>query len=230
MKNILFTSLIVLSIFSSFAQESVSNPNPLNFTRQGFGVHNGITTNLGFVNPKTLTDGTAYYFDNWDTSGTIYTKSDGNIKIKQVNINLYDSTLEAIYDNKSIFTFDSNNLMRIVIDDKVFRIFEVDGETKIFEQFYNNGNAIYRLYKVIYSEASINPQHARKRNKYIKSAKYYRYQDGELQKFKLSKKAFAKTFETENISEQDIANYMTKSKISLKEEAGLKKVLQFLSR
>lgn len=230
MKNIFLASLITLSVSFSHSQEPSSNPNPINVTRQGFGSHNGINTNLGFVNANPITDGTAYYFDNWDTTGIIYTKNDGNVKIKQVNINLYDSTLEALYDDKSIFTFDSNNLMRIVINNKVFRTFEVNGDIKILEQFYKKGNAIYKLSKVIYSEASVNPQHARKRNRYIKTTKYYRYQNGELQKIKLSKRAFASTFKSDKNSEQDIADFLNKNKISLKEEADLKKVLQFLSR
>lgn len=231
MKNFILLSFLAASVFSTHAQEIVnSNANPLNITRQGFGVHNGLSTNLGFVNPDALTDGSAYYFEDWDNSGTIYTKSDGNVKLKQVNINLYYSTLEAIYDDKSIFTFDSENLMRIVVNGKVFRTFEMDGEIKILEQFYNKGISIYKFHKVSFVEASVNPLHNRKKHKYITDQKYYLYKDGELRQLKLSKKAFAKTFQTEKLNEKAIADYIVKSKISLKKEEDLKKVFQFISR
>ena len=222
--------LLMTSIFPSLAQESVTEKNPRNNIRQGFGTQNSFDLGAGFINPRFKTDGSAYYFEDWDTEGIIYTKDKGSFKIKKVNINLYDSTLEAIYDENSVFTFDSDNIMKIKINNKVFRIFKIDEELKIFEQVFKNTFSVYKYYDVLYSEASINPMHNRASNKYIKKAKYYLYSERELTKMKLSKKSFSKAFQSDNASQKSILEYIEKSRLSLKKEADLIKALNFVSR
>jgi len=84
MKKIVILLLHIIVILPSLAQETTSNTNPSNITRQGFGTHAGFDAGLGFVNPKFQTDGSAYSFDDWDTEGMIYTKNNGRfIKSKK---------------------------------------------------------------------------------------------------------------------------------------------------
>ena len=230
MKKIVVLLIQIIFIFSSLAQEVANNKSSSNLTRQGFGTHAGIDTGLGFVNPKFKTDGSAYYFENWDTEGIIYTKEKGSFKIKKVNINLYDNKLEAIYDESSVFTFDSDNLMKIVINNKAFRLFTIDEELKIFEQFYKGAISVYKHYSVLYSEASVNPMLNRSANKYIKKSKYYLYSDNKLTKIKLSKKSFSKLLQSDKISQKTILEYIEKSKLSLKKEADLIKILNFVNK
>ncbi len=229
-KKAIILLILITSIFPSFAQESTTEKNPRNNIRQGFGTHSSFDLGAGFINPRFKTDGSAYYFDTWDTEGIIYTKDNGSFKIKKVNINLYDNTLEAIYDENSVFTFDSGNLMKIIINKKAFRLFEIDGEMKIFEQIFRNNFSVYKEYDMLFSEASVNPMHNRSSNKYIKKEKYYLYSDKQLKKMKLSKKSFSKLFQSDNVSQQSILEYIEKSKLSLKHEADLMKVLNFISR
>jgi len=168
MKKIVILLIHLLFIISSFAQETVSNKKSNNnVTRQGFGTHVGFDTGIGFVNPRIDTDGSAYYFDDWNTEGVVYTKENGSFKIRKVNINLYDNKFEAIYDENSVFTFDSENIIKIEINNKVFRIFKIDEELKIFELVFNDTFSVYKYYSVLYSEASVNPMLNRKNNKYI---------------------------------------------------------------
>lgn len=230
MKKAVTLILCLICILPSLAQETTTDKNPRNNIRQGFGTHNSFDLGLGFVNPNFRTDGSAYYFEDWDTEGVIYTKENGSFKIKNVNINLYNNTLDALYDENSVYTFDSKNLMKIVVNKKSFRIMEIDGELKIFEQIFRKGFSVYKHYSVLYSEASINPMHARSSNKYIKKAKYFVYNDGELTTIKLSKKAFSKSFQSDKLSQKSITEYIEKSKLSLKKEDDLIKVLNFLAR
>lgn len=231
MKKTIVLLLQLIVMLPILAQNASSTSN-LNVTRQGFGWHSGIDMSMGFVNARPLTEGTSHYFDNWDTEGTIFIKDKGRVKIKKVNINLYDNKLEAIYDENSVFTFDSQNLIRIVINDKVFRTFEFKGETKIFEQIFNNKLSIYRYYNVRYTEASTNPMINRKVNKFTKRAIYYLYNkdNGELTTMKMTKKAISKQIQSDNVSEKSILDFIKQNKLSLSNEIDLIKVFEFASK
>jgi|TARA_B110000240_G_scaffold67795_1_gene77230 uncharacterized protein YdeI (BOF family) len=231
MKKRTILLLQILCIFSSFAQEKDNDINPnLNVTRQGFGEQAFLNMGVGFVNAKAKTEGSAYYFDNWNTEGLIYTKDNKRYKIKKVNINLYDNTLEAIYDEGYVFTFNTNNLVKIVINKKVFRVLTLDNELNIFELFFNNRLSIYRYNSVSYYKNSRNPMVNRKDNEYINKEKYYLYDAGSLTKIKLSNKYFSKLFQSETISQEFIMEFIKKNKLSLKKEADLIKVLNFVSQ
>lgn len=225
MKKLVFLFVQIMFILPSLAQE-----NPIKVTRQGFGWHEGMDMSLGFVNAKLRTEGSAYYFEDWNTEGTIYIKDKGRVKIKKVNINLYDNTLEAIYNENSVFTFNSDNLLKIVINDKVFRTFEVDKKLKIFELFYNNGISVYRYYSVIYAKGSANPMLSRKTNKFIKKAKYYLYRDDKLTMVKMTKKSFAKLLHSDKVSQESILNHIKENKLSINKEDDLVQVLKFISK
>jgi len=224
MKKLVFLLIQIVFILPSLGQE-----NPIKVTRQGFGWHEGMDMSLGFVNAKRMTEGSAYYFDDWNTEGTIYIKDKGRVKIKKVNVNLYDNTLEAIYDDNSVFTFNSDNLLKIVINAKVFRIFEINKEPKILEQFFKGDFSIYRYYSVIYAEGSANPMLSRKTNKFIKKSKYYLYRDGNLSLMKMTKKAFSKLLQTDKISQEAILNHIKENKLSINKEEDLIQVLNFIS-
>jgi len=227
MKKVVILLVQIIFILPSLAQETT---NTINNTRQGFGRHEGFDMAVGFVNARTRTEGSAYYFDDWNTEGVIYIKDKGRVKIKKVNINLFDSKLEAVYDENSVFTFDSDNLIKIVINDKVFRTFEINKELKFFELIFNDKLSIYRYYSVIYSQGSKNPMLSRKNNKYIKKAKYYLYRDGELTMMKLSKKSFSKLFQSDKVSQESILEYIKKNKLSLNKETDLIEVLKFVNK
>ena len=70
----------------------------------------------------------------------------------------------------------------------------------------------------------------RKDNEYINKEKYYLYDAGSLTKIKLSNKYFSKLFQSETISQEFIMEFIKKNKLSLKKEADLIKVLNFVSQ
>lgn len=229
MKKATILLLYIVCVLPTFGQETKTEKNPRNNIRQGFGTHQSFDLGLGFVNPDFKTDGSAYYFEDWDTEGVIYTKNNGSFKIKNVNINLFKNTLDALYDENSVYTFDSDNLLKIDINDKVFRIFTIDGEQKIFELFFNETFSVYREFSVLYSEASINPMHVRSANKYIKKEKYYLYNEGELVKIKTSKKAFSKLLQSDKLSQKSIFEYISENRLSLNDETEFLQVLNFIN-
>ena len=148
MKYKLSISLILLLSLTVFAQEDEQDSNPLQTTRQSFGDYRGLNMTVGFVNPKTRTEGSAYYYDDWNSEAIIYLKEQGRYKVENVNINLFDNTLETLYNDNNVFTFDTNSLLQIVIEGKIFRPLLEDGELKLFELFYNNGITVYKHYYI----------------------------------------------------------------------------------
>ncbi|MEP2935447.1 MAG: hypothetical protein ABJM06_07005 [Gilvibacter sp.] len=230
MKTILLIAIQFLFIFPTLAQEPEADTNPINTTRQGFGDMRGIMTAVGFVNPKARTEGSAYYYEDWDSEAMIYLKEQGRYKVSQVNINLYDNTLDALYDDDNVFTFDTKELLQIVIDKTIFRPFELDKKLRILELFYNNKTPIYKHYYISYSKSSANPMINRRTNKYIKNVSYYVFRDGELIKMKLSRKAIAKLFTSDTLSEDAIESYIRDNHLSLKKEADLIQVLNFVNK
>ncbi|MCB0462132.1 MAG: hypothetical protein R2816_08380 [Flavobacteriaceae bacterium] len=228
MKKAFILLLQMMFILPALAQ--VDDSNTINTTRQGFGEFRGINMSVGFVNAKRITEGSAYYFEDWNTEGTIYLKEEGRVKLEKVNINLYDSKLEAIYDENNVFTFDSENLVKIVINDKVFRTFEINKELKILELIFNGEFSIYRYYSVIYRKGEANPMLSRTTNKYIKKAKYYVYRDSELTLLKMTKKQLANQLQSDKVGEDSILEFIKQNKLSLNDEADLLQVFEFVNK
>lgn len=221
---LLFQLVFILPVM---AQDD--DPNPIISTRQGFGDQKGMMMNMGFVNPKARTEGSAYYYDNWDSVAMVYLKEQGRYKIENANVNLFDNTLETLYDQGNVFTFDTANLLQIIIDKKIFRPLPIENELKLLELFYNEGVAIYKYYYISYSKSSPNPMVNRRTNKYIRNERFYLYKEGELIKLKLTKNAFSKLFKTSNLSEDAIKDYISDNNLSLKKEDELIQVLNFLN-
>jgi len=230
MKKIFILLIQIVFILPSLAQENFEDANSMNVTRQGFGKQIPFQMGTGFINPKANTEGSAYYFDNWDNEGVVYTRDKGKYEIKKVNINLYSNKFEAIYDSTFVYTFDSKNLIKIVINNKIFRVIKINGESKIFELFFNGKFSIYKYYNINYSSSSRNPMVNRKTNKYIKKTKYYLYSKNKLTKIKLSKKSFSKFFQSDKVSQQSTLKFIKKNKLSLSKENDLIKVLNFVSK
>jgi uncharacterized protein YdeI (BOF family) len=228
MKKAFILLLQMMFILPALAQ--VDDSNTINTTRQGFGEFRGINMSVGFVNAKRITEGSAYYFEDWNTEATIYLKEEGRVKLEKVNINLYDSKLEAIYDENNVFTFDSENLVKIVINDKIFRTFEINKELKILELIFNGEFSIYRYYSVIYRKGEANPMLSRTTNKYIKKAKYYVYRDSELTLIKMTKKQLANQLQSDKVSEDSILEFIKQNKLSLNDEADLLQVFEFVNK
>jgi len=228
MKTVLIFLITVFLTLPSYAQE---DPNAKSFqtNRSGFGEYSGFNMGPGFVNPRTRTEGSAYYFDNWDTEAVIYLKEQGRYKIEKVNINLFDNTLEALYDENNVVSFEMEKLLRVVINGKVFRTFTMGKELKLLELFFNEKVSIYKYYSVSYSKSSPNPMINRKTNKYIRNEKYYLYQDGQLKKIKLTMKSFAKLFASGDLSVASIVNYINMNNLSLKKRKDLIQVLNFVN-
>ena len=232
MKKIAFLLILVFCISPSFAQDKDDdddNKTNIKSTRQGFGDYIGLDMSLGFVNARMRTEGSEYYFEDWNTEGIIYIKDKGRVKIKNVNINLYDNRLEALYDETNVFTFDSDNLIKIIINGKVFRTFKIGNELKLFELFYNDKLAVYKYYSISFSKGSANPMLNRKENKFIKKEKYYIYKDKELTMMKLNKKSVSKMLASENMSQDTILEYIKRNSLSLNKEPDLMQLFRYVS-
>ena len=218
-----FSFLIFLITFTVFAQDE-DYTHSLKTTRSGFGNQSGFNMGPEFVNARTRTDGSAYYFDAWDLEATIYLKEQGRYKIDKANINLMDNKFEALYDETKVYTFDTKNILQIIIKDKVFRTLTLDGKPTLLELFFNEDITVYKYYTIKYSKSSPNPMVNRRTNKYIRNERYYVEENGRLEKVKLNKRGFAKQFATKELNRDDIET----NDISLNDEAELQQLLNYI--
>ena len=229
MKKIaLFTCSLLLAL-PLFAQEPDNDTQSnIQTSRQGFGNFRGMVLSSGFVNAKMKTKGSRYLFDNWENDGIIYMKDKGRVKVKNVNINMYTNKLEALFDGNKVFSFDSDNLMKLMIDDRVFRIFHDDNGHTLYELVYNGKTPVYKFNRVTYAKGSPNPMSARPSNKYFKHVKYFLYKNGELEKLKVSSNSLSKSLKNEDTDQETIAAFIKKYELDLEKDTDLIKLLEFV--
>ncbi len=232
MKAALLFLIQVFLILPSFAQETEpkSSDNSFQTTRAGFGEMSGFNMGPGFINPRVRTEGSAYYFDNWDTQAVVYLKEQGRYKVEQVNINLMDNKLEALYDENNVVVLETEKVLQVIVNDKIFRALTVDKKPQLLELFYNEKVSVYKHYSIRYRKSDPNPMINRKTNKYTRSETYYLHRDGQLIKIKLTNKSFAKLFATGDHSEEAIVDFIKENDLSLKKDGDLRQVLNFISK
>lgn len=227
---LLFILTVFLALPSLAQEESKSSDDSFQTTRVGFGEMSGFNMGPGFINPRTRTEGSAYYFDNWDTEALIYLKEQGRYKVEKVNINLLDHKVEALYDENNVVTLETENLLQVRINNKVFRPLTLDKKLKLLELVFNKKVSVYKYSSVSFTKSDPNPMINRKTNKYFRNEKYYLYEGGQLTRIKLTTKSFAKRFASGDLSETSIIDYIKTNNLSLKKESDLLQVLNFVNK
>ncbi len=229
MKTILSIFLLFVTL-QSVAQDDEDYTDSFKTTRGGFGNQSGFNMGPEFINAKIRTDGSAYYFEDWDAEAMIYLKEQGRYKIEAANINLLDNAFEALYDENKVYTFDTKNILQIIIKDKIFRTISFEGEPTLLELFFNEKVTVYKHYSINYSKSSPNPMVNRKTNKFIRNERYYIEENGRLNKIKLTKRGFAKQFATKDRDRDAIETYIEVNNISLNDENEFRQLLNYVGK
>ncbi|MDP6864085.1 MAG: hypothetical protein QGG96_01580, partial [Candidatus Poseidoniaceae archaeon] len=90
-----------------------------------------------FYNTRNVVLGSVYLFDEWTNSAEIHTLSNERFLVRNINLNINRNAFEAKLNNSdSIFSFNFNNIKKILINDKTYKNY-----------FYNDDN---RVYEIIY--------------------------------------------------------------------------------
>jgi len=153
--------LIVFSVTSILLAQT--NNNVENNSADVFGKVGNSATSYGspsatFFNPARRVEGSVYLFDKWTNQGVIHTSDSQKFSLKNINLNIERSTFESKISEDSIFTFNFNNIDRILINNRVFKNYYYDGTNRIFEVIYDSGKLVLlKGYKIQLVKGSPNP-------------------------------------------------------------------------
>ena len=221
--------LILIFLFSNFA---VSQTNTQTDFRSAL---TGETSNFGtsfFYNqPNKVVLGSAYLFDEWNNDGEIQTLSGERFLIRNINLNISRNSFEAkINDNDSIFSFNFNNIKKIIINDRSYVNYFYNEDNRVYELVYGGQSfTILKGFSVKLVTSSGNPMVNRSNDKYVKKESYFiRSEDDKMiNSFKFNKRSLNKLFERSKKDVSRITAYIESSNLSYKNEDDVIRILEF---
>jgi len=221
--------LILIFLFSNFA---VSQTNTQTDFRSAL---TGETSNFGtsfFYNqPNKVVLGSAYLFDEWNNDGEIQTLTGERFLIRNINLNISRNSFEAkINDNDSIFSFNFNNIKKIIINDRSYVNYFYNEDNRVYELVYGGQSfTILKGFSVKLVTSSGNPMVNRSNDKYVKKESYFiRSEDDKIiNSFKFNKRSLNKLFEKSKKDVSRITAYIESSNLSYKNEDDVIRMLEF---
>lgn len=210
----------------SFAQYDVTTVGNSDMYSSNAGlwvVTKGTSDNIG---------GSLYLLNNWFAKGYLVTREDKILSITGLN---YDSKNDAFVvkiAEDSIFMFDDSKLKEVKIDDKKFKKYfnvpnlgnqsknsylEVLGSTNDMDFLKYHGKKL-KLGRVNPLTQSSTP------DEYVDMHKIYFKKGDSINEVKLNKKEICQLFGEKS---NEIKKFISKNKISLKEEKNLQKILNY---
>jgi len=194
----------------------------------------GETTNFGtsfFYNPPNkVILGSAYLFDEWNNDGEIQTISGERFLIKNINLNVSRNAFEAkINNNDSIFSFNFNNIDKIIINGKQYKNYYYNDNNRVYELVYSSETfSILKGFSIKLVTGSGNPMVNRSNDKYVKKESFFiRYNSKKIiEGFKLNKRSLNKLFDKNSIDPDKIQSFIEASDLSYKEEEDVIKILK----
>lgn len=216
-----FNLLFCFSFFNVFSQYDVNTVgNPQTWNNSGLWViENNVTENF---------EGSIYLFEEWNTIGFITTNNNETASIKGLNYDTKNDVFVTKFGKDSIFMFDDLNLKEIIINNKKFKRYNnIDGNPKHYFEIiaYSKDIEILKRYEKKIKLGKKDPlTQVSTPNKLIDSNKYYFKHADTVNEIKLNKKSFVLLF-GENSNE--ISDFISKNKISLKEDSSFQIILNF---
>ncbi len=178
--------------------------------------------------------GSPYVNEGWNKV-SIHTSVNGIIEAEEANLDIYKHKLIAKKDGKNIWVNDNQINFFLLVDDKGmerrFIKHRVGEKYEYYEVIHDGRINIFRSYSKKFTRPNENSQHNYGGNVSEKpyfsreSVSYYiSFDDGELKKSVLSKKAIEKVLPEEYLREYK--RWLKKEKVSFKKEEELKSFLE----
>ena len=126
--------------------------------RAGSAVQSSYGSMAYFYNPKVKVEGSVYLFNNWENNARIYTKDNYTYLLRNINLNLEMNSFVSKVAVDSIYTFNIQNVDKIIIENKIFRQYILNEKKRIFQVVYESSKfALLKSIHVQYVKASANP-------------------------------------------------------------------------
>ena len=233
MKSIL---VLILTFSISFltAQEnsSVVNNTAQSLLRAGDSNQGSFSGATYFVNPSRDIKGSIYLFDTWDNYSVIYLDDNQRLILNNVNINMQRNSFDSKISQDSIFTFNTNNIVKFIINNKVYKnLYSEDGK-RIYEIIYEEeGNfTILKGFGIKLIQGSANPMVNRKDDKFAKTETYFLSQGtSTIKPFRLSKKKVLGLISDNQDRVAKLEKFMKNNNLSYKKSEDIKKGMEYIS-
>ena len=179
-----------------------------------------------FYNPRRAVDGSEYLFDTWENSAVVFTTDNHKFKLKNINLNIKRNSFLSKINKDSIFTFNMNDIEKIVVNNKVYKNIYSEKGKNIYEIVFESDNfSVLKSFYIHKVEGSPNPMLNRKNDRIIRKKKFYVLKNTSLSNFRFSKGKVLALVDSKNISK--IKEYVKKENLSYRKEIDVKQILNY---
>ena len=217
--------LVILSAFFSVSFYGQTNFNA-GISIGGNDVNYGSTF---FYNTRNVVIGSVYLFDEWTNSAEIHTLSNERFLVRNINLNINRNAFEAkLNDSDSIFSFNFNNINKIIINDKTYKNYFYNDDNKVYEIIYEAENfSIMKGFSIKIVSKGANPMLNRANDKYAKFSSYFIKMNNSIKGFKLRKKSIYNLLNNDKSIISRVDLYIRSKNLSYKNEDDVVQILNY---
>ena len=222
----------ILIIVIIFSVNFLSAQNSIYISHQGSAIASPFTNNFGSATylskPKRKITGSIYLFDNWNNTGVLFTKTDQEFVVKNINLNIERNTFEVKISKDTIFSYNFNNIEKFEINNKVYKNYYTQEGKRVYEIIHeSNEFLILKGFYIEYVSGAINPMLNRPNDKYVQKKQYFINKDNAIKPYKLSKKRILKLIADDQERVVKLEQFMKDNGLSYKKSNDIKKGLEY---
>lgn len=182
-----------------------------------------------FYNTRNVVIGSVYLFDEWTNSAEIHTLSNERFLVRNINLNINRNAFEAkLNDSDSIFSFNFNNIKKILINDKTYKNYFYNDDNRVYEIIYESEKfSIMKGFSIKLVSKGANPMLNRANDKYAKFSSYFVKRDNTIKPFRLRKKSIYNLLDNDKNIISRLDFYITSENLSYKNEDDVAQILDY---
>ena len=182
-----------------------------------------------FYNTRNVVIGSVYLFDEWNNSAEIHTLSNERFLVRNINLNINRNAFEAkLNDSDSIFSFNFNNIKKILINDKTYKNYFYNDDNRVYEIIYETEKiSIMKGFSIKLVSKGANPMLNRANDKYAKFSSYFVKRDNSIKPFRLRKKSIHNLLDNDKNIISRLDFYITSENLSYKNEGDVAQILDY---
>tara|TARA_Y100000746_G_scaffold179381_1_gene157204 strand:+ start:81 stop:758 length:678 start_codon:yes stop_codon:yes gene_type:complete len=182
-----------------------------------------------FYNTRNVVIGSVYLFDEWTNSAEIHTLSNERFLVRNINLNINRNAFEAkLNDSDSIFSFNFNNIKKILINDKTYKNYFYNDDNRVYEIIYETEKlSVMKGFSIKLVSKGANPMLNRANDKYAKFSSYFVKRDNSIKPFRLRKKSIHNLLDNDKNIISRLDFYIANENLSYKNEDDIVQILDY---
>ncbi len=171
--------------------------------------------------------GSVYVFDDWDNKGIVVVDEEQKFSIDNINFNALSNEIQAQVDGEKVYIFDFNFVDEVYINNRKFKSYKFQGADRVLEVIYSDDSfSILKDYKTSIKKNDPDPLMFKEhKDEYIIKKALYIERNGNMQKFKFSKRNFLNQFDKD--TRKDIEKYIKDNKLSFKNPYHMRDIAKY---